>query len=91
MARRRSALHGGYGVFLLPGLVLVGVVVGIPFLTNVAVSFTRWTGVGWPRWAGLANYRRAFADATFWASFEKVSWARALSALSAGICWVMST
>jgi raffinose/stachyose/melibiose transport system permease protein len=67
--RRRSA-HQGYGPFLLPGLALVVLVVGLPFLTNVAVSFTRWTGVGWPRWVGLANYRRAFADATFWASFE---------------------
>jgi len=72
MRRRsaRSALHRGYGPFLVPGLALVALVVGLPFLTNVAVSFTRWTGVGWPRWAGLANYRRAFADATFWASFE---------------------
>jgi raffinose/stachyose/melibiose transport system permease protein len=66
----RKALHQGYGPFLLPGLLLVGLVVGVPFLTNVVVSFTRWTGVGWPRFAGLANYRRAFADATFWASFE---------------------
>jgi len=68
--KARPALHRGYGPFLVPGLVLVGVVVGIPFLTNVAVSFTRWTGVGWPRFVGLANYRRAFADATFWASFQ---------------------
>lgn len=71
--RRRSAtsaLHRGYGPFLVPGLVLVGLVVGVPFLTNIAVSFTRWTGVGWPRFAGLANYRRAFTDSTFWASFE---------------------
>ncbi len=68
--RRRSRRHQGYGPFLLPGLALVAVVVGIPFLTNVAVSFTRWTGVGWPRWIGLANYRRAFDDSTFWASFE---------------------
>lgn len=67
---KRSGLHGGYGPFLLPGLLLVGLVVGVPFLTNVAVSFTRWTGVGWPRFAGLANYRRALGDATFWASFE---------------------
>jgi raffinose/stachyose/melibiose transport system permease protein len=70
IGRRSSTLHQGYGPFLLPGLLLVGLVVGVPFLTNVAVSFTRWTGVGWPRWVGLANYRRAFADATFWASFE---------------------
>jgi raffinose/stachyose/melibiose transport system permease protein len=68
--RRSGSLAGGYLPFLLPGLVLVGLVVGVPFLTNVAVSFTRWTGVGWPRWVGLANYRRAFADPTFWASFE---------------------
>ncbi len=72
MARRdvRSVLHQGYGPFLLPGLLLVALVVGVPFLTNVAVSFTRWTGVGWPRFAGRANYRRALADATFWASFQ---------------------
>jgi raffinose/stachyose/melibiose transport system permease protein len=63
-------LHQGYGPFLLPGLLLVALVVGVPFLTNVAVSFTRWTGVGWPHFAGLANYRRAFADPTFWASFQ---------------------
>ncbi len=68
--RVRNVLHQGYGPFLLPGLLLVGLVVGVPFLTNVVVSFTRWTGVGWPRFAGLANYRRAFADSTFWASFE---------------------
>ncbi len=68
--RVRKVLHQGYGPFLLPGLLLVGLVVGVPFLTNVAVSFTRWTGVGWPRFAGLANYRRAFADSTFWASFQ---------------------
>jgi raffinose/stachyose/melibiose transport system permease protein len=71
MKRRtaRSTLHQGYGPFLLPGLLLVGLVVGVPFLTNVTVSFTRWTGVGWPRFVGLANYQRAFADGTFWASF----------------------
>jgi raffinose/stachyose/melibiose transport system permease protein len=72
MKRRtaRSTHHQGYGPFLLPGLLLVVLVVGVPFLTNVAVSFTRWTGVGWPRFVGFANYRRAFADATFWASFQ---------------------
>jgi raffinose/stachyose/melibiose transport system permease protein len=69
-SKRRNTLHQGYGLFLLPGLLLVGVVVGIPFLTNVVVSFTRWTGVGWPRYVGLSNYRRAFADSTFWASFQ---------------------
>jgi raffinose/stachyose/melibiose transport system permease protein len=70
MRETKGSLRRGYVPFLVPGLVLLGVVVGVPFLTNVAVSFTRWTGVGWPRFIGLANYQRAFSDATFWASFQ---------------------
>jgi raffinose/stachyose/melibiose transport system permease protein len=42
----------------------------IPFLINIGVSFTRWSGVGTPTWIGLANYQKAAADSTFWASFK---------------------
>jgi raffinose/stachyose/melibiose transport system permease protein len=70
MSSRRSRLDGGYGVFLVPGVLLLVLVIGIPFAMNLAVSFTRWQGVGMPSWVGLANYRRALSDATFWASFE---------------------
>jgi raffinose/stachyose/melibiose transport system permease protein len=70
MGRTRSRLSSGYGKFLVPGLLLFVLVIGIPFIMNIATSFTRWSGVGSPVWVGLANYRKAFSDATFWASFQ---------------------
>jgi raffinose/stachyose/melibiose transport system permease protein len=47
----------------------LAIVVG-PFVANIAISFTRWRGVGTPEWIGLENYQRAFDDTAFWASFE---------------------
>jgi raffinose/stachyose/melibiose transport system permease protein len=70
MWRRKSSRTGGFLVFLLPGLVLFLLVIVLPFLVNVSVSFTRWQGVGTPAWIGLANYQKAFSDTTFWASFR---------------------
>jgi raffinose/stachyose/melibiose transport system permease protein len=68
--RRAKRLDRGYGWYLLPGLVLSGVVIVIPVLWNVWLSFTRWQGVGNPEWIGLDNYRRLFQDSNFWASFR---------------------
>lgn len=65
----RSARRG-YWLYLIPGAVLFLAVVIVPFLMNVAVSFTRWSGFGTPRWIGLANYERLLSDETFWASFR---------------------
>ncbi len=55
---------------MIPGLILFLLIIIIPFLVNVGVSFTRWSGVGMPVWIGLTNYQRAMADSTFWASFR---------------------
>ncbi|MFA6844461.1 MAG: sugar ABC transporter permease [Sphaerochaetaceae bacterium] len=60
----------GYGIFLVPGFILLVIVIGIPFLMSLSVSFTKWTGVGKPEFVGLANYRSALADPIFWASFR---------------------
>ena len=68
-ARRRS----GYAVFLIPGLVLSGVVVVLPLAMTIGVSFTRWQGVGMPEWTGLSNYVRLFHDPSFWASFRHIA------------------
>jgi raffinose/stachyose/melibiose transport system permease protein len=38
-------------------------------LSNIAISLTRWSGIGTPEFVGLTNYVKAFADTTFWASF----------------------
>lgn len=68
--RRRTP--GGYGLFLLPGALLALVVIVVPLLMTIATSFTRWSGVGRPRWTGLENYVRLLDDANFWASFRNI-------------------
>jgi len=60
----------GYWVFLIPGIVAFLVIIVIPMLANIGISFTKWRGVGDPTWIGLANYETALDDKTFWASFQ---------------------
>ncbi|HET9140331.1 sugar ABC transporter permease [Actinophytocola sp.] len=43
-------------------------IIAIPLAVNVWISFTRWQGVGTPRWVGFEQYRKLFTDETFWAS-----------------------
>ena len=59
-----------YPLFLLPGVLAFLVVIVGPFLMNTGVSFTEWSGVGSPKWTGLANYRELLDDSEFWASFR---------------------
>lgn len=59
-----------YWLYLIPGLVGFLVVVGIPFLMNIGISFSKWRGIGMPRFIGLANYERLMADSAFWMSLE---------------------
>jgi raffinose/stachyose/melibiose transport system permease protein len=61
--------RGGYWVYLVPSFVLFLGIIVVPFLMNVATSFTRWSGVGTPSWVGLDNYTRLFKDERFWGSF----------------------
>ncbi|AEV83326.1 ABC transporter permease [Actinoplanes sp. SE50] len=62
----------GYAVYLLPGLVASTAVIVVPLVMTIYISFTRWTGIGSPRWVGFGNYTRLFADANFWASFGHI-------------------
>jgi raffinose/stachyose/melibiose transport system permease protein len=70
MIRKRYSPYKGIGVFLIPGAIVFLLLIVFPFLTNVAVSFTRWTGVRTPLWIGLANYQKALGDTIFWTSFK---------------------
>ncbi|GAB3800604.1 carbohydrate ABC transporter permease [Micromonospora zhanjiangensis] len=70
--RRRGARQRGYAVFLIPGVVAAVAVIVVPVVMTVGASFTRWTGIGAPRWVGLDNYTRLFADELFWASFGHI-------------------
>jgi raffinose/stachyose/melibiose transport system permease protein len=68
--RKGYYLNKGYGLFLIPGLLATLLIIVIPFLMNVGVSFTQWSGINTPTWIGLANYQKAMGDAVFWASFR---------------------
>lgn len=60
----------GYFPFLIPGMVMLLTIIAIPFMINIYISFTKWTGVGTPEFIGLDNYLRLFKDFTFWISFR---------------------
>ncbi len=68
--RARPSPKKGYALFLIPGLLATILIIVVPFLVNVGVSFTKWQGIGTPTWIGLANYQKAMGDTTFWASFR---------------------
>lgn len=55
--------------FLLPSVLYIVVLVGVPFFLAIGFSFSDVT-TGDPSWdwAGLSNYRAIFADGTFWRS-----------------------
>lgn len=58
-----------YWIYLLPGGVLLTVIVIVPLLWNVYLSFTRWRGVLAPVWIGNDNWVRLVGDKDFWTSF----------------------
>ena len=70
MKQKSYSLYRGYGIFLIPGILLFIVMIVIPFAVNIGASFTKWTGVGTPKWNALANYTKAFGNSIFWASFR---------------------
>ncbi|MFI9557918.1 carbohydrate ABC transporter permease [Nonomuraea endophytica] len=63
-ARRRMI-----GPFLLPALLVYALVMIVPSVITVWISFNEWAGVGAMEWAGLANYREMVADPVFGTSF----------------------
>jgi raffinose/stachyose/melibiose transport system permease protein len=70
MPKKRYSPYKGLEVFLIPGLIVFLILIVFPFLSNLLLSFTRWTGVRTPVWIGLANYAKALTDRIFWTSFR---------------------
>ncbi len=60
----------GYIPFLIPGTALLLTVIAVPFLVNIYISLTQWTGVGSPTFIGFENYIKLLEDSTFWISFR---------------------
>jgi ABC-type sugar transport system permease subunit len=66
---RRAARDVPYLAYLIPSAILFAAVIAAPFVLNIGISFTRWSGVGPMQWVGLANYRQLMGDSQFWAAF----------------------
>jgi multiple sugar transport system permease protein len=49
-------------LFLLPALILVGILLLYPFTRSAYLSFTDYKGIGTPTWVGLDNYRTLAKD-----------------------------
>ncbi|QKJ18478.1 carbohydrate ABC transporter permease [Microbacterium hominis] len=71
---RRSRASLGYWLYLVPGLLLLTVVIIVPLVWNVYLSFTEWRGIRPPVWIGLENWIELFGDAKFWTSFANSIW-----------------
>jgi raffinose/stachyose/melibiose transport system permease protein len=61
--------RGSFWLYLLPGFILLTLIVLVPLAWNVYLSFTSYRGIRPPRWIGLANWTKLFADDKFWTSF----------------------
>lgn len=46
----------------------------IPIITNIALSFTNYKGIGTPRFIGLKNYKRLVTDAQYIMLFKNCLW-----------------
>jgi raffinose/stachyose/melibiose transport system permease protein len=60
----------GWWLYLVPGLALLTLVIIIPLIWNVYLSFTEYRGIRPPEFIGLENWRELLADGDFWASFR---------------------
>jgi multiple sugar transport system permease protein len=64
---RRGRLTGI--AYLAPAVLFVLVFTAYPLGQMIWMSFHNWSLITPPKYVGLANYRRAFADGQFWVSF----------------------
>ena len=82
--RRRLADRDGLlaWLFLLPSVVYIVALVGVPFVLAIAFSLSDVTG-GDPTvdWVGLRNFERIFADPVFWRSLRNTFVFTAISML----------
>ena len=58
-----------YWLYLVPGLALLAVIVVVPLLWNVYLTFTEYRGIRPPQWIGLENWTELMGDEVFWTSF----------------------
>ncbi|WP_326599191.1 carbohydrate ABC transporter permease [Streptomyces sp. NBC_01803] len=72
MKRNNLPRSAGYGIYLVPGLVLCALFLVVPLIMTIGYSFTRWQGIGSAEWIGFDNYTQLMEDDAFWASFKNI-------------------
>jgi raffinose/stachyose/melibiose transport system permease protein len=60
----------GFWLYLIPGLVLFTIIILVPFIWNIYLSFTSYRGIRPPQWIGLDNWVKLMGDEKFWVSFQ---------------------
>lgn len=55
---------------LIPTLLVYSVYIILPIAIAIYYSFTKYSGIGKPKFTGLKNYIRLFQDQLFWSSFK---------------------
>jgi raffinose/stachyose/melibiose transport system permease protein len=65
-----GARSRGFWLYLVPGLALFVVVILVPFVWNIYLSFTKYRGIKPPEWTGLDNWEKLLGDEKFWTSFQ---------------------
>jgi raffinose/stachyose/melibiose transport system permease protein len=70
----RGRGNGGFWFYLIPGFVLFTIIILIPLVWNIYLSFTSWRGILPPVFIGLENWTDLLQDAKFWTSFLNSVW-----------------
>lgn len=55
---------------LLPSLIVYSIFIILPIFMAIYYSFTKYSGIGKPKFTGLKNYIRLFNDSIFYTSFK---------------------
>ncbi len=53
-------------LYVAPAALLLAVLLYLPFLYTLYISFTTYNGLGSPTWAGISNYLQFVHNAVFW-------------------------
>lgn len=62
---KQSGEHWAYFFFSAPALLIYSLVIIGPVLYSFVLSFTEWSGAGWPQFIGITNYQKMFAAKEF--------------------------
>lgn len=77
--------------FIAPGVLLVAILLYLPLLWTVFLSFTEYNGLGSPRFAGVSNYVSMFQDPDFLNSmFNTLLWVAGTLIVPVGIGLVLA-